>query len=161
MPTAFDARIETARLLFSRIIDIENYVDIYDSLPFSEQMKLNKMIGILNIINPMKPDRFYELELSSKEDRDMCKILVKLAVEEPGENWLNESYTWVKGEPPIAGWELPATWAKDDCGEEGGPRRTGHLTLEYYSGADQGCAPIWSLRKELRSTVLCGTRLYL
>ena len=162
LPTDWNARAEMTRLLFPRIIDIDNFGDvIYDQMTLDEQRFLGQTLGLLNILNPMKPDRGYELHLHVKDERDMAKILVALAVDEPGENWLNESYFWVKGEPPVAGWELPASWAKEDNGNDGGPRRTGFLTLEYYSGADLGCAPVWSLRKELKQKVLSGTRLYL
>ena len=164
MPTQFDARVKTCRILFSRILDLENFSDIYDKLPFDSQQKLAHVLGILNIINPQKPDRYYEINLALKEERDLCKILVALAVEEPGENWIDEEYSWAKGEPPVPGWELPASWAKEEHHSNdgsAGPRRTGFLKLTYYSGADLGCAPIWSLRKELMAKTLCGTRLYL
>ena len=99
-----------------------------------------------------------------KEERDLTKVLVQLAVEEPGENWINETYAVVPGERAIPGWELPSSWAQDDQSSTsgtGGPRRHGALTLTYYSGRDRGCHPQWSVRQELQRSFLCGTRLYL
>lgn len=31
-------------------------------------------IGPLNCYNPMKPDRFYDLDLAHRDDREVCKV---------------------------------------------------------------------------------------
>ncbi|POM61165.1 hypothetical protein PHPALM_29859 [Phytophthora palmivora] len=159
MPATFHARPETARILFSRLIDIDNFYRIYDVMSKPEQNALSRMLGWLNIMNPMVPERVYALNLSVYDEREMTKVLVELAIGEPGENWLNQSFTLVQGEPGIPGWKLPSRWEKED-NKEGGVNRAGFLGLEYYSGQDQGCAPVLSLRKSLMKRVLCGTRLY-
>ncbi|OWZ22569.1 hypothetical protein PHMEG_0002711 [Phytophthora megakarya] len=159
MPATFHARPETARILFSRLIDIDNFYRIYDAMSKPEQQVLSSMLGWLNIMNPMVPERTYALNLSVHDEREMTKVLVELAIGEPGENWLNQSFTLVQGDPGIPGWKLPARWEKED-NKEGGVNRTGFLELEYYSGQDQGCAPVLPLRKALMRRVLCGTRLY-
>ena len=46
-----------------------------------------------------------------REQREWCKIIIRLAVEEPGENWLDESYRWSGWDDPVPGWQLPAQWA--------------------------------------------------
>ncbi|CAB1101565.1 unnamed protein product [Ectocarpus sp. CCAP 1310/34] len=77
-------------------------------------------IGPLNVYNPKKPDRTYDLDLAHRDDREVCKyrpalrgvahshyyvfpgrtdantkqVLARLAVGEPGENWVNEEYSW-------------------------------------------------------------------
>ncbi len=55
----------------------------------------------------MNPDRDYLLDLALPDEREAARMLVKLAVSEPGENWTNESYG------DIVDWELPATWAEE------------------------------------------------
>ncbi|KAG3064712.1 hypothetical protein PC121_g11579 [Phytophthora cactorum] len=159
MPASFHARPETARILFSRLIDIHNFYGIFDAMSRAEQQVCSHILGWLNIMNPMAPERFYALNLSVYDEREMTKVLVDLAIGEPGENWLNQSFTLVQGEPGIPGWKLPTRWEKDD-NKEGGVNRAGFLELEYYSGQDRGCAPVVSLRKTLMKRVLCGTRLY-
>ncbi|RLN49669.1 hypothetical protein BBJ29_001220 [Phytophthora kernoviae] len=159
MPTTFHARPETARILFARLIDVQNFYRIYDALSRTEQQVCSQMLGLLNIMNPMEPERFYALNLSVYDEREMTKLLVDLAIGEPGENWLNQSFALVQGEPGIPGWKLPVRWEKED-NKEGGVNRAGFLELEYYSGQDRGCAPVLSLRKVLIKRVLCGTRLY-
>ncbi|KAL3671956.1 hypothetical protein V7S43_002623 [Phytophthora oleae] len=159
MPASFHARPETARILFSRLIDVQSFYLIYDAMSRGEQQVCARMLGWLNIMNPMAPERFYALNLSVYDERELTKVLVDLAIGEPGENWLNQSFTLVQGEPGIPGWKLPSRWEKED-NKEGGVNRAGFLELEYYSGQDRGCAPVLSLRKTLMKRVLCGTRLY-
>ncbi|OQS06210.1 hypothetical protein THRCLA_01739 [Thraustotheca clavata] len=161
MPVLHNGKTEAIRLLFSRIIDLENFMEIFDSLTLPEQRECARTLGWLNIFNPKHPDRYYGLDLSIRDERELTKIFVSLAVTEPGENWINESFAWVKGDEPLPGWQLPVSWAKDDGITEDGPRRSGWLTLEYTSAPERGCSPVVALRQELQSKVLCGTRLYL
>lgn len=66
--------------------------------------------------------------------------LTSASLSAPGENWIDETYD--KGEGPLPGWELPASWAQAI------PTR-GRLTLTYTSDSALGCAPTWELRREL------------
>ena len=147
-------------LLFNRIVDVENINEkIVEGIPFSvmEKREINHRIGNLNLFNPMFPDHEYWLDLRYREQREVAKILIKLAVEEPGQNWVNESFCRTKTADPTPGWELPKHWAEEDDGHLGGPWRSGILYTQYSSDPDTGCAPIWNLRKELKSRCLCGT----
>ncbi|KDO32962.1 hypothetical protein SPRG_02654 [Saprolegnia parasitica CBS 223.65] len=161
MPTLHHGKTEAIRVLFARIIDLENFATILDALSLPEQKEVARSLGWLNIMNPKFPDRYYELDLAVRDERELAKIYVALAVTEPGENWVNETFAWQRGEPPIPGWQLPISWTKDDGGPEDGPRRAGWLTLEYTSAPENGCSPVWAIRQELQTRVLCGTRLYL
>jgi hypothetical protein len=166
MPTAFQARPETARILFSRLIDVNNFYRIYDALDSQEdQYMCVKTLGWLNICNPMAPERRYVLDVSVRDEREMTKLLVELAIAEPGENWINQRFSAAKGEPGIPGWKLPVRWEKEDDGSKdgkdgGGVNRTGYLEMEYYSGQDRGCAPVPAFRKTLLNRTLCGTKQY-
>ena len=79
----------------------------------------------------------------------MANMLVRLAIDEPGENWCNQTYQRQLFLPPIPGWQLSESFIQDTP-------REGLLCLEYYSGADQGCAPAWESRRELMSRFLVG-----
>lgn len=85
----------------------------------------------------------------------LAQILIKLAIEEPGPNWIGETYTHSWGEPNISGWLLPESWARNVEGleVEGGPRRSGILRLRYTSdevrvGCDCCCADREGVRNE-------------
>lgn len=159
MPTVFNAKAETARLLFSRVIDLDSFYKIFDALSREDQRICLRSLGWLNLVNPMAPERFYALDLSVPDEREMTKLLVALAIAEPGENWLNQKFALVRGEPGIPGWKLPVRWEKED-GKDGGVNRSGFVELEYYAGQDRGCAPVMSFRKMLLTRTLCGTKRY-
>lgn len=159
MPSVHAARPETARILFSRLIDLDSFYRIYDSLAPSEQYMCAKTLGWLNLCNPMKPERAYALDVSIHDEREMTKLLVELAIAEPGENWINQSFASARGEPGLPGWKLPVRWEKDD-GKDGGVNRAGFLEMEYYSGQDRGCAPVPAFRRTLMNRTLCGTKQY-
>jgi hypothetical protein len=112
----------------------------------------------MNLFDPMKPDRLYRLDLRRYDHREFAKILVILAVNEPGENWEGVEYRWGKYDEHVPGWTLPATWCyADDGGNNGGPRNHGWLKLSYRSYGN-GCVPVISVRKYLRKRTLAGMK---
>mmetsp|Transcript_20482 Transcript_20482/g.24766 ORF Transcript_20482/g.24766 Transcript_20482/m.24766 type:complete len:125 (+) Transcript_20482:16-390(+) len=115
-------------------------------------------LGWLNVINPLHPNHAYILDLRWWDHRELCKVLVRLAVEEPGTNWINEAYRWSIKDKPVPGWALPSTWCTKDheANGEGGPRRFGRLRLRYTSDPQAGCEPNWKVRKEVKLHFLCG-----
>ncbi|KDO32465.1 hypothetical protein SPRG_02942 [Saprolegnia parasitica CBS 223.65] len=156
MPIGNFGRVEAARVLFSRLMDVENFVDILDELSVPEQKMLATYLGWLNILNPLKPDRYYVLDMSVLEDYAVAKILVHLAIVEEGDNWVDYSYAPIKNEPPLPNWVLPASWDADDTGKGEGPRRNGILKLRFRSTPEDGCEPDWDARQEMKKRVLCG-----
>lgn len=57
----------------------------------------------MNILDPLKPDRLYRLDLRRYDHREWVKILVTLAIAEPGDNWEQVSYRWGKYDEPVPG----------------------------------------------------------
>jgi len=152
-------RVQLITAVFSHIVDLENLYLIYDNvLTHGERWELLHRVGILNIFDPMKPDRIYRLDLRRWDHREWVKVLVVLAVAEPGENWEQVEYRWGKYDDPVPGWTLPGTWTwHDDGGKTGGPRDHGWLKL-YYRSVGNGCFPIMSVRKYLRKRTLAGMK---
>lgn len=89
----------------------------------------------------------------------MCKILILLAITEPGENWEDEEYRWSKYDDIVPGWELPQTWTEPDeaHGGTGGPRNVGWVCLRYTS-TGKGCAPNMATRRLVRKRTLAGLK---
>ena len=157
------ARVQAIVILHSRVIDLEKFHYMFRLLDESESRELVHRLGWLNIFNPEYPDRIYNLDLRYSDHRQMVQILSVLAVEEPGENWLDEEYRWSSYDDPVPGWTLPNSWTGrvEDTDNAGhcGPREFGRLFLEYTSDAVYDCAPVWTVREELKKRCLCGTKL--
>jgi hypothetical protein len=199
-------RVDVLQMCFSRIVDLENlFVHIMNCTTLSGQRLLKRLksdeciggkitremmfqsdyeeaikrIGWLNMFNPKDPDLTYDLDHSRHDHYQLVLMLTELADVEPGENFVDETFTkWDKqqvnttGEKGafvmIPGWELPMSWL------DPGPPTIGHLHVEYYSGRDpsqgskedprgrlaglEGCAPIWDLRAGMMEKVLLGNR---
>jgi hypothetical protein len=150
-PAAFaTSRCDLVCTIFDRVTDLHNFSGVLSALTDDEAAQALYRLGMLNVLTPLWPDNYYELALARYEEREVAKALVRLAIDEPGENWQNETFGWSRDEK-IPGWELNYSWLKD-----GGFPEKGHLSLEYYSGADKGCGPVWPTRRELAAHTLCG-----
>lgn len=90
-------RIQLLLAVFSHLTDAENLCDIYDNLSADERAELVHRVGILCVTDPMRPDREYHLDLRRWDQREMCKILIQLGINEPGDNWVDGGeYRWSK-----------------------------------------------------------------
>ncbi|KAF0719346.1 Aste57867_1106 [Aphanomyces stellatus] len=141
-------RVDAALILFDRILDLYNYSQIFASLTDAEVGQVIYRLGWLNLWSPLMPEMYYELDLTIYEQREVTKILVQLAMDEPGENWQGATFGWDR-DAPMPGWVLNMSWLTP-----GNFPQKGYLRVEYYSGADQGCSPVWSSRRATAMNVL-------
>ncbi|GAB9470214.1 hypothetical protein Gpo141_00007465 [Globisporangium polare] len=82
-PNAINARARAACIIFGRLVDVENFVQIYDVLVPEDQQECVRRLGWLNIFDPMQPDRqFPPLDLSVRDERELVQILAQLALNE-------------------------------------------------------------------------------
>ncbi|GMI44136.1 hypothetical protein TrCOL_g3436 [Triparma columacea] len=145
-------KLDLVCTLHSRITDLYNFDIVISCLSLEEQAKITFRLGWLNTWNPLKPDFYYELQHTRREERLVSKALLHLAVVEPGENWLEETFAWSRFDKAIPGWELPRTWFTED-----GMPSKGVLKLTYYSGEGKGleeCDPRWRLRHAIMGICL-------
>ena len=148
----WNLKLDLVCTLHSRVIDLYNFDIVISCLSLEEQARITFRLGWLNTWNPLKPDFYYELQHTRREERLVSKALLHLAVVEPGENWLEETFAWGRFDNAIPGWELPRTWFT----EEGMPSK-GVLKLTYYSGEGKGleeCDPRWKLRHAIMGICL-------
>ena len=163
-PSTDYLRVMVVHSVFSRIVDLENFHQMLDADLFTpdETEELYHRIGILNACDPFSPDRKFRLDLRRWEHREWCKILVQLAITEPGENWVDATYSWSRYDDHVPGWVLPESWSVPD--EEGGefkqelgPRHYGWLVVTYRSKG-HGCKADPIIRKNLRKRCLVGIK---
>ncbi|CAM9323480.1 unnamed protein product [Ectocarpus fasciculatus] len=147
-PREGQIRAEVVTTFYHKVLDTGNMCLLVDALRPDEEREVLARRGYLNVVNPVFADRYYHLNLAVWDEREMAKILVRLAITEPGENWLDETYTRSPEIGALYGWELPLDWTQD-----AGPRNVGILTLWYSSSPRRGCAPNL-LDLEMRT--LCG-----
>ncbi|CAM9152488.1 unnamed protein product, partial [Hapterophycus canaliculatus] len=135
-PRGDQLRAQVVTAFFHKVTDVHHMCLLVDALRPDEKREVIARRGYLNVVSPMFADRYYHLNLAIWDEREMAKILVQLAMMEPGENWLDETYARNTGNGALPGWELPLDWTKGD-----GPRNVGILTLWYSSSSRRGCAP--------------------
>jgi len=154
-------RIQALMSVFSHITDVENICLIYDNhCSLNERLEMLHRLGVLCVMDPMKPDREYCLDLRHYDQREWCKLLILLALNEPGDNWIDGGeYRWSRYDDPVPGWILPQPWTLPDeaDGGEGGPRKYGWLRVTYTSTA-RGCEPAPQVRRNLRRRTLSGLK---
>lgn len=103
-------RVEIVVLLFGHIVDIVNFDLILKELDPYECACVIARIGILNFINPIRPDNSYSLDLSFWDQRQLAKMLILLEINETGENWNNRQFRWIIDQPPVPSWVLTKMW---------------------------------------------------
>mmetsp|Transcript_26686 Transcript_26686/g.57538 ORF Transcript_26686/g.57538 Transcript_26686/m.57538 type:complete len:262 (+) Transcript_26686:133-918(+) len=145
-------RVDLAVALFARVVDLHNFEFVMKVLSAAEAACLTCRLGSLNLYNPCKPEGSWELDLSRREERVLAKTLCCLATNEPGDNWVFNTFRWMRSMDSMPGWELTQPWLT----EEGMPAR-GLLNITYYSGEGmrkRACRPYISFRKALLNLVL-------
>ncbi|KAF0719347.1 Aste57867_1107 [Aphanomyces stellatus] len=148
-PVSFEStRTDAALILFDRILDLYNFTQIFASLTDAEVAQVIYRLGWLNLWSPLIPEMYYELDLTIYEQREVAKVLVQLAMDEPGENWQGATFGWER-DACMPGWVLNMSWLAP-----GNFPQKGYLRVEYYSGADRGCCPVWSTRRASAMNVL-------
>ncbi|EQC29770.1 hypothetical protein SDRG_12541 [Saprolegnia diclina VS20] len=147
-------RVDAALTLFDRTLDLYNYVQVLWTLSDTEVAQLIFRLGWLNLWSPLYPDIYFELDLTIYEQREVSKVLVQLALDEPGENWQDARFGWSR-DVPIPGWVLNMSWLTPGLYPE-----KGYLSVEYYSGADKGCGPVWPTRLKAMSEVLAEPPIF-
>ena len=138
--------------MFSRIVDIHNFEVIMNLLNAQECAQVYCRIGWLNIFNPTKPEGMYCLDFCRYEERLVAKMLIGLALVEPGDNWKDQSFSWAWDVDPVPGWELTTSYTQDEsCTVKG------IVQVRYYSGEGKGkagCVAHGAFRKAMYSNVL-------
>ncbi|KAG3183132.1 hypothetical protein C6341_g5606 [Phytophthora cactorum] len=173
-PNAVRARARAACLVFSRIIDLENFIQIYDGLSLEDQEECVKRLGWLNIFDPLQPDRQYPpLNLSIYDDREIVQILAQLALQEGTACWQNVSYrpsiTSAAGDNGASETTEcmsvlpPPGWGRSDAVGSDSVKHHGTVCLRYQNQQNEGTDETQrdTERLILRDRVLCGSRLFL
>jgi len=153
-------RVQILQAVWSRIVDLNMLYKIVHEL-FSPEERLEALhrLGIMNLYDPGMVDYDYNLDLRRFDHREYAKILIALAMKEPGDNFQNQQFRWTKYDDPIPGWVVPSTWQTPDesSNGDGGPRHHGWFTFTYCSQGE-GFSADMHARKELQKRTLSGLK---
>lgn len=122
-------RVELIIALFSRVVDIHNFDLVLRTLQPFEHAHVLCRLGILHVFNPLNPEGSICLNMSSRDERQIAKMLIVLKLHERGDNWQNQKYRWEFESVSMPGWELTQPWLVNDTMPE-----KGFLSLSYGSG---------------------------
>ncbi|CAM9304799.1 unnamed protein product [Scytosiphon promiscuus] len=154
--------------LFGRVIDLDNFSAVLETLGGDAQLSVGRRLGWLNVLNPHQVDRRYDLDLRLTDHRRMARVLSELAVGEPGPNLQNQQFSRhadTERHVFIPGWEVPQAWPAVATGATkggggsifGGVPDDGHFRVEYCSDEAIGCRADPHIREHLRrEAFLCG-----
>jgi hypothetical protein len=143
-------RVEAAAILFSKCVDVENFVvEVIDKLSTEEQQEAVWRIGNSNLFSPLNPDRHYWIDMTQYDDREILVKLVRLSVIEDGINIrkCTNRRNWCSD--PVPGLGIQEDWEADpNCipGEgmvdfryvTGGARVEGEEEEESEAGTQAG-----------------------
>ncbi|CAM9587870.1 unnamed protein product, partial [Discosporangium mesarthrocarpum] len=154
--TLDDVVVDFVVNVYPRVVDVYDYQTVLECIDERCQAFVFKRVGWLVLWNPCRPDGYVELSMDRREERQVAKMLIHLAVVEPGDNWYSESFRWSRQvrrtfDTPIPGWALPKGWVTEE-----GIANRGVLTCGYYSGEGKGlkgCKEDWELRVALTQVI--------
>jgi hypothetical protein len=96
-------------ILFSRIIDLENFYIILDFVTHEMKMEIIHRLGYLNVCSTLQPYGYYEIDFASRDHREMAKIIFQLQDKEKG-YFKGQSKFNSRLEKPFQPYEIPPSW---------------------------------------------------
>jgi Ran GTPase-activating protein (RanGAP) involved in mRNA processing and transport len=94
-------RVEAAICMFRRVRDWHGYGHtVFKRLSRTERLEFTRRVGSQNLYDEICAVNYYELNLNNAGDRFVMGELTRLAVLEPGENMIDETYGGLSFELP-------------------------------------------------------------
>ena len=94
-------KVEAAICMFRRVRDWHGYGHtVFKRLSRTERVEFARRIGTHNLYDEICAVNYYELNLNNPGDRFVMGELTRLAVIEPGENMIDETYGGLSFELP-------------------------------------------------------------
>ncbi|KAH8073899.1 hypothetical protein JL721_2451 [Aureococcus anophagefferens] len=153
-----ELRVQLLVILYRRIVDVENlHTALLCRVSHRDLLRVRHRLGPLAVFNPRHPDGYHRYTLSKHDEREVVKILVKLADEEDGKQWYKELYKRSEGFADsdwTPGWTLPVTWTDPEPKDPTDIHvpRSGTVQFEWKCSK-----PAWHVRDSLLHVVAAGS----
>ena len=79
--------------IIDRVLDTHLLYTLLDTLEKPVAVELGRRLGYLNLINPLRPERYYDLDLRIRDEREMVRLLAQLAHSEVTTDTFIEHHT--------------------------------------------------------------------
>lgn len=106
---ALDYQAEVIVALLPRIVDVENLHGVFSKLSdrrYTGVKLIGERIGWLNVLSMEQPNYVYDLNLGVYDEWKVANLLTRLALKEPGENFVENEYCRRLGADPSPGWQV-------------------------------------------------------
>ncbi|KAK7232791.1 hypothetical protein SO694_000372114 [Aureococcus anophagefferens] len=153
-----ELRVQLLVILYRRVVDVENlHTALLCRVSHRDLLRVRHRLGPLAVFNPRHPDGYHRYTLSKHDEREVVKILVKLADEEDGKQWYKELYKRSEGFADsdwTPGWTLPVTWTDPEPKDPTDIHvpRSGTVQFEWKCSK-----PAWHVRDSLLHVVAAGS----
>ncbi|CAM9676067.1 unnamed protein product [Scytosiphon promiscuus] len=131
--------------LFGRTWDLENFDAVLATLPAGVDKQAASRLGFLNVLNPLKIARHYELNIMHPDERRLIKLLLDTSPQEKGDNLLEDHTTDLQIIDLYAG-----------LGRLVDEKKPMVVRLWYCDIGVRGNVPNWTVREKLLDKFLLG-----
>ena len=135
-----EMRTKLLVILFSRIVDADNFCARCNDLPLSDALRLRHRLGILNLWDPRISLKSGVLRLSRKDDRLVAKTILALAGGSSAPAFANGQFRDAEDPLVLGGWAPPdeKEWAEMDPADMSETKLPTRGTLTFSASADPG-----------------------
>lgn len=120
-------RVNLVVKLFSQVVDKVNMDSVLKFMKPAEIAMVIFRLGYLNVFNTLKPEGYWRLNMSRRDEKQFVRALILLSFAEPGQNWQNQSFEEA-GKHEDTNWTLPLSWF-----DESKLPKAGVVKLKYVS----------------------------
>ena len=115
-------------------MDKVNFDTVLTFLTPAEMAMLIFRLGPLNVFHTLKPEGFWMLDMSRRDERQLMKALALLSFAEPGKNF--QCGIWREpNKPAHKDWTIPLSWFSEDSLPKAGKISFKYLSVDLLGNA--------------------------
>jgi hypothetical protein len=124
--------------LFSQVVDKVNLDSVLKFLKAPELAMVVFRLGYLNVFNTLKPEGYWRLDLSRRDEKQFLRALVLLSFAEPGQNWQQQSWAATPDGGEDTDWTLPLSWFNETSLPKAGVVKLKYVSSDPLNAGKEG-----------------------